>query len=191
MTMYTYKVIADVGNGLLKMLRSNLVPNLINTANGILLASPQDRGDAQLSIYLYDIEENLELRNLDLLNIDASTKRKPPIYLNLYYMVTAYSSSDVKYKAMEEQKILGAVVQTFYDNGRIEPAFLNAPAPGKKDCIDIALMHMPFETKQKCWNVQELGYKTSLFYKVSPVPIDSGKGIKITRVVDAEMEVES
>lgn len=179
--MSNYTVIADVGEAFAEMLRSRLVPDLIPNRSGVALRSPGDKEDIQLGIFLYDVRESEEIRRAGMGSVGASRQSYPPIYLNLYYMITAYSKGDIKFRMSQEQKILGAVLQQLHDN-----SFIEARQFGEKDGdafhLQIELLRMDMDEKNKIWNFGGVPYKLSLFYKISPVVLDSARTREISRV---------
>ena len=65
-----------------------------------------------------------------MVTVDASRQKYPPAYLTLFYMVTAYSNGDVKYRSEEEQRLLGRVIQVFHDYSVLDGGLL--PAGGSE-----------------------------------------------------------
>jgi hypothetical protein len=190
MYMANYTVISDIGNALVKLLQDNIVPDVILNSESIGLCSPDDKGDIQLGLYLYDIKECDEYRNSTMINIDAGNQRYPSEYLTLYYMITAYSNGDIKYRSLEEHKVLGRVIQVLYDNSIIDAQTME-PVQRMDTGIRIEMMQLNFEDKVKIWNVPDKSYKTSLFYKVSPVELESSRIKSVQRVVDMDFTIES
>lgn len=185
--MASYTVIADVGAALVRLLQSNMVPNVVMNAESIGLCSPDDKGDIMLGLYLYDIRESEEYRNSTMVNIDARSQRYPSLYLTLYYMVTAYSNGDIKFRSLEEQKMLGKAMQVLGDSSMLDARSLE-PAQNAVDALRIELLPLNIDEKMKIWNVPNKPYKASLFYKVTPVELESEKKKNIQRVVDMEFE---
>ena len=53
--MADFSIISDVSNEVLKLLRENICPELIQSPESIALAAPTDKNaDFQLGLYLYD-----------------------------------------------------------------------------------------------------------------------------------------
>lgn len=121
----SYTMIADVGNTLLNLLKESLVPNIIHNESLIGLCSPNDSGDFVLGLYLYHIEQNQNMRMNSYIDQGVELQVRPPIYLNLYYMITAHSQSDIKFKSYENQMILGKVIQTLNDYAILEDKYGN------------------------------------------------------------------
>lgn len=182
-----YGIIADVGNLLVDILAKDMVPDVIQNADGIGLCSPDEHGDLTLGIYLYDINESEELVQPGMVNNGLRSQSFPSTYLNLYYMITAYSASDMKFRATEEQKILGKTVQVLRDHSVIAPDLLG---DGVSMAARIELQKIDHYEKMRMWNFPNVPYKLSLFYRVMPVEIPSAKSKSITRVTNVEFAVQ-
>ncbi len=70
-----YSLISDVGETMIKLLRSELVPEPILEPSKINVCSPAKKADSQLSLYLYNIEEAGEYRKTKMISIDKDTKK--------------------------------------------------------------------------------------------------------------------
>lgn len=189
--MSDFNAIADTSRAFLKILKRNMVPDIIKNEREIVLCSPQDRGDAALTVYLYDMAQNKELSNsAEMVTEGPDKKRYPPEFMTLYYMITAFSSSDVSFRAEEEQKILGRVVQLLKDMCMINGETYQPEMKKSEASISIIPMDMSTEEKMKIWNIPDMSYKASMFYKIDPVAIESNKSEMFTRVKSFRFEVE-
>ncbi len=187
--MGKHTVIQEVGNALVALLRENLTPDIIQNQDAIGLCNPYDRGDIVLGLYLYDIRENEEIRINDRQNLDAGKQRNPSVYLTLSYMITAYSTADVKFRAGEDHKILGKVVQLFHDNPVLSAATLEPVERASEMNLRIQMLNLEVEEKQRLWNFPNHPHRVSLFYRVSPVEVESAKIRQIQRVVEMDLTV--
>ena len=160
--MSDHNIIADVGDALIKLLREGLVPDIIQNSEGIGACSPADRGDISLGIYLYDIRRNPAITDTGRVPVGVNQFRAPSVFLDLYYMITAYSSSDIKFRSLEEAKMLGRTMQ---------------------------VLELETEEKNRIWNIPNQPYRLSLFYKVYPVELVSEKITSITRVVETDITI--
>ncbi len=188
--MANFSIIADVGNGLVKLLRSQMVPELIANPDGIGLCSPADRGDMSLGLYLYEIRESEEVTGGGMRPAGESAQRYPSKFLSLYYMITAYSSSDIKFRASEEQRMIGKVMQTFMDSPVLDEEYLGEGGKGMTYPVRLELLKLESEEKLKLWTFPEVPYKLSLFYRVYPVEMESTRLKRAARVVRAEFAAE-
>lgn len=185
-----YTGIAEIGSALVDRLRTHMVPEVIMSPDHIGLCSPADKGDMELSLYLYDICESDEIRGTSMVMVDSARQKYPSSYLNLHYMVTAYSNGDIKYRAEVEQKILGRVIQIFADYATFDDMFQGIGAPETEIVPIIVMQNMSLEDKMRIWTVPDVAYKTSLFYRVGPVEIDSQKVRDAQRVVAVDFTME-
>lgn len=184
--MAGYSGIADVSSRLVKLLQEGLCPELVRSPDSIGLCSPEDHGDFSVGVHLYDIRENDEYINTSMTSVSTGIQRYPSTYLSLHYMITPYSSADVKYKEAEEHRILGRIVQIMADHSVMES---RQESGAGLDWV-IRLMRMTAEEKSRMWSYPGKAIKTSLFYKVAPVEIESARTKEIRRVTRAEISVE-
>lgn len=185
--MGKYTIIADTGNCIVERLKSVLVPDLIQNAGEIGLRSPEDRGDTSLGLFLYDIRPSEEVyQKRPIVTKDKITK--PPLLLSLSYMITAYSQGDIQYRLSQEEKILGRVIQYFYDNPVI-PLDEVDPQMTSGTELHVTMLKLEVDEKARIWSFPNVGNRLSLFYKVSPVAIDSEVRKNITRVTDLDINI--
>lgn len=188
--MANFSVVADIGNGLVKLLRSQMVPELIENSEGIGLCSPADKGDMSLGLYLYDIRESEEVMGEGMRPAGEAAQRFPSKFLSLYYMVTAYSSSDIKFRASQEQMIMGKALQVFMDNPVLDGEYLGEGGKRMAYPVRVEFLKLENEEKVKLWTFPDVAFKLSLFIKVSPVELESTRIKKAARVVSAEFAAE-
>ena len=184
--MNGYTAIAKTGERLAALLRRELVPGVIASENGIGLRSPKEHGDVSLGLFLYDIQECAELQQRGRINTHINRQTYPPLFLSLYYMITAYCDADLKFRMAQEQRLLGGVVQTFHDYALLPAG--EAQENGGMD-LHVQFQRLTMEEKGRIWNFQGLSYQLSLFYKVSPVVMESGREREVTRVMHTEIGV--
>lgn len=178
--MGRYTVIANVSEEMVRILQKELVPELISDESAIGLCSPEEPDDIELGIFLYDIQENDEVRRLGMIDDSSEKQQYPPAFLSLYYMLTAYSQSDRKFQMAQEQRILGRVIRKFHDYPYLEVEGEQYP---------LQLMKLSTEDKLKLWNFNGKPYKPSLFYKSAPIILDSARFRKVSRVRSREFGV--
>lgn len=183
-----YTAIAEVGNALVRLLKSHMVPETLQNPDHIGLCSPADRGDFEVGIYLYDVRESEDIRIHEMGEAGLSRQKYPPSHLSLYYMITAYSNGDVKYRSEEEQRLLGRVVQVLHDYAVLDGEILSA---AQGEVTPVAEMQpLTLEEKMRVWTVPNTAYKTSLFYKVGPVEVESTRSKESKRVTDISFQVQ-
>lgn len=188
--MGRYTAIADTGNAIVKLLRREMVPDIIQNPDSIGLCNPTDKGDFVVGIHLYDVRESEEIRANTMLNQGMGQQQYPAVYLNLFYMITIYSNGDIKFRSGEEQKILGKVIQILHDYSCLDAETYEPVVIRKQEDIEIRMLDMQLEDKMRVYNVPNAGYKTSLFYKLAPVGIESSKVRSVSRVTDIDITLQ-
>ncbi|NLV16025.1 MAG: DUF4255 domain-containing protein [Syntrophomonadaceae bacterium] len=188
--MGSYTIIAEIGNAIVQLLRDNLVPGIIINTENIGLCIPSDRGDIVLGINLYDIRENQDIVITDMIPKGVNQLKYPSSFYDLYYMITAYSSSDIKFRAAEDQKILGKVLQVLKDNPTFTAEQLGSELTNSRFVPKIELLQLENDEKMKLWNVPDTPCKLSLYYKVYPVEIESNRVKEVKRVVDVDFTIQ-
>lgn len=186
--MTKFTAIADTSQCLLELLQKELIPDVLKSPNEIGMSSPGEKGEVSLALFLYDIQESEELHQRQMVNTHIYRQQYPPIFLNLYYMITAYSAGDLKYRMVQEERILGGVIQLFHDNPLIRTSRIQEN--GGLD-LHLQLLKLSVDEKIRIWNCPGIPYKLSLFYRVSPIVIESGKERRITRVTEMDLTVRS
>lgn len=181
-----YSVIADVGLSLVNLLKKALVPDLISHVDGVGLANPLEKGDMNLTVYLYDIKENSDARNNEMVDLGSRLKY-PGMALDLYYLITAHSSSDVLTRGIDEQRILGKTMQLLHDNPMLKEEDLEGSLIASETKIRISKEAFPFETLITLFPNQP--YKLSLAYRVGPVVLDSTRTREVSRVTERQLRM--
>jgi len=182
-----YSVITDIGLSLIKVLREALVPELIAHPDGVGLASPMDKGDMNLTVYLYEVNENTEVRSNDLID-EGSALRYPPIPLNLSYLITAHSSSDVLTRAIDEQRIMGRTIQLLHDHAVLKGEDLEGALAGSNGSYRIQKSDIPLETLISLFPSQP--YKLSVGYQIGPIFLDSTRTKAVSRVKERHLKMQ-
>lgn len=184
--MRGYQAIADVSNSIVGMLREFLVPDIVSHGDKIFLGNPGENTQASLCVSLYNIEQERRTEAGGMVNEGIRRQRYPSQYLSLYYMITAISNSDIKFRASEEQKILGRVMQGLHDYSVLDIEELKVTDNSRLPHIKISLLNLEQEEKLKLFHFPGIAYKCSLFYKVSIVEIQSARQREISRVYETD-----
>lgn len=188
--MAGYTIIADIGNAIVQLLRDHLVPDIIINTENIGLCTPSDKGDIILGVNLYNVEENPDIVPTGMTAKGVKQLKYPSTFYNLYFMITAYSASDIKFRAAEDQKILGKVLQILKDHPTFTAEQLGSESANSQFSPKIELLWLENEEKIKLWHVPDVPYRLSLFYKVYPVEIESARVKEVSRVVAADFTVQ-
>lgn len=185
--MASYTAISDVGLSLMNILQSNLVPEPIDNKEKIALCSPADKGDLKLTLYLYNIEEGGEYRKNEMIKLPNGNLKYPPNSFSLYYLMTAYSSGDLKNRALDEHKILGRAIQVLNDNAILKGDLLLGNLKNIDSEIRINTKNLTYDEMTRIWNFHDVPYSLSIAFRVGPVEIDSNRVRIVKRVVESNI----
>jgi hypothetical protein len=179
--MAGYTKIADVGNTIVKLLQSRLVPDVVQNNNLIGLCEINAHEDFILGVHLYNIEQNQDMRMNSYINSGENTQIAPPIFLNLYYMITAYSQSDANFRSAENQIILGRTIQVLNDCSYL--------VDEQGSALHIDMINLNFHDKKDIWgNSDSKSSRLSVFYRVAPIEIPSTRDRKVVRVSGIDLD---
>ena len=175
-----FSSISEVGNRIVSILNRELVPDVLMHSGAIGLCSPEDHGDFTIGVHLYDIGPNDDLVERGMVNLDSRRQTFPSTFLTLHYMITAYSSGDLRYRSEEDHRILGKVIQALSDNSFLgmTSALYGAPMRTR-----IEMERIDASEKIRLWTFPNKSYRLSLFYRVLPVEITSTKVIQTAKRV--------
>lgn len=185
--MGEFTVVGDVGETLKKVLEDDPWTGIAPKPE-VTFKSPKEIKDDggstnKVSLFLYQIHENPHLRNEEPLRIDDSHLRTPPQVLDLLYLVTPYSDDKT-----QEKYILGKVMQIFYDNAVLSGTALQGELAGSDEEIKLLLNPISLDDLTKIWSAfQDVAYRLSVAYLVTPVRIDSVRELGLQRVVSKGM----
>lgn len=177
--------IKDVGDTLITLLKEKMkdLPD-----GSIVLGSPGEiKNDVRVSLFLYQVTENIHLKNMEMQRIDQSRQRYPPLTLDLFYMLTSHPSQEATDKTLEAHLLLGRAMQIFYDNAVVSGSALKGSLAANREEMRISLALTSIEDMTKIWSTfQGKPYKPSACYLVTPVVIDSTRDKSTQRVVSKE-----
>lgn len=182
-----YTIISSVDRGVLSLLKKHMVPDIISGSEQVGLCAPGENGDMLLGLYLYDIRENEEMRTGGMLPYDDEHLQNPPIYLSLYYMVTAYSDMDIRYREEENHRILTRAMQVFYDYPVLDSATLHPTGQIEPYDLHIEFLSLKPEEKSAVWQNARQPVRLSLYYRVTPVQLDSTIHRQVSRVKEIQL----
>lgn len=187
--MSNFAALRDVGITL-KQLLENSPWEDIRPGPEITFKSPKeikDNGDNRniISIFLYEILENPFHKNdePEMTGHPGTRLLLPPLALDLLYLITPYSADKI-----QEQYILGKVMQIFHDNAILTGTVLKGTLAGLNEVLRLRFQPMSLDDLTKIWNVfPEVGYRLCVSYLVTPVRIDSSLTVDTQRVTFKEM----
>jgi hypothetical protein len=184
--MSDYSIIAELGDSLVSLLFSELnadpqMSALIDSEDRISLESPADlenNNSVRVSIYLYRIVENPYLKNRFPLKGHGGSQRKPPLTLDLYYLITPLVGTP-----REQQIVLGKTMQVLYDRAILEGPDLEGSLGHSGEEIRLVLNSVSLEELTRVWQALEIPYRLSVCYIARVAIVDSEQERFVSPVV--------
>ena len=180
--MADYTALTEAGAALVELLRENLTPEPIGNRELINLCSPHESGNNQLTLYLYQIEEDSQGVVAGYYSVDNETERMRGAQYILHFLLTPHSKAPEQMREADQYKILGAAVQTLRDNPVIPQHFLGGSIAAENAEIHIQIEKMNMEQLLKIWNNTTKDYKASVAVTLTGVNIDSKRTRRVSRV---------
>lgn len=188
--MADYTAFVEAGSALVEMLRDKLTPEPLGDRESISLCSPHDNGNNQLTIYLYQVEEEAPQNNVGYYQADRNTQRIRPAQFVMRYLVTAHSKAPGQLKEADQHRLIGAVVQTLRDNPVIPAKYMTGSSAEERAQFHVSVEKTSMEQMLKIWNNTTKEYKLSLVVMLTGATINSGRTRQISRVMDAEVNAQ-
>ncbi|MGM0879736.1 MAG: DUF4255 domain-containing protein [Bacillota bacterium] len=184
--------IADVGETLIKLLREHMGDMV--TPKSIALQSPADvtGHSVRLTLFLFRLAENPYLKN-QAVDPAYGYTRLPPLSLDLYYMLSAYSYlPDFTERSLEEHRLLGRAMRVFHDHAVLAGELLQGGLAGSGARLSVTYQPSSVQEASDIWNTfPDSRYKPTVCYAVSPVEIDTTTVIAPSRVTAKEVRFVS
>ena len=186
--MADYTAFVEASNALVELLRDHLTPEPLSDRETISLCSPHENENNQLTIFLYEVEEEGAQNSVGYYQADRDTQRIRPARFVLRYLVTAHSKAPAQLKEADKHRIMGAVVQVLRDNPVIPAKYLSGSTLAERATLHVSVERTQLEQLLKIWNNTTKEYKLSMVVSVTGVTISSGVTRRIPRVTDVEIE---
>ncbi|MFL6196541.1 MAG: DUF4255 domain-containing protein [Thermoanaerobaculia bacterium] len=139
----------------------------------------------QVNLFLYHTQVNAAFSNMDMPRLlKPGETGHPPLPLNLYYLLTAYSDDT---DDVVSHGLLGKAMRVLHDHpvldaGEIESAthsnVLGSDLHEQIERVRITQQTLPAEEIAKLWPAFQTQYRTSVCYQVSVVLIESDRASK-------------
>ena len=175
--MATHAAIAATSNALLGLLESAAAGEAeVATASFSLYNSEDLRRSIGerlvLSLHLYHVAVNTSRRNVGP-QVDAlGVRRKPPIPLDLHYLLTAWSKDPTT-----QQRALGWAVRVIHDTATLPAAILNRHAPEDvfraAETVEVVWQNLTRQEVADIWEVARTNQQPSASYVARIVEIES------------------
>ena len=191
--MSDYTAIADVSYTLIDLLR-NKMEDLIDP-DLIAIVSPEEieaNDSVRLSLFLFQVIENVHMKNQEMQIINPAKLKYPPLILDLFYMLTSYPSSGIQDKTertKEEHSLLGRAMQILHDNPIITNPHLRGCLTDDGQELHISQTPLDLDNMTKIWSTfQDRPFRPSVCYLVANVRIESTREKEAKRVISRKFD---
>ena len=188
--MADYTALVEAGNALVEMLRENLTPEPIGNRELIALCSPHESENNQLTLYLYQLEEDTQGAQSGYYQVSRDTERLRPARYNLRFLVTAHSKAPAQLKEADQYRMVGAALQVLRDHPIIDQAYLSGSLAEQNAQVHVVLEKTTQDQLLKIWNNTSTAYKLSFVVLLTGVEIDSRRERRFTRVTDVSIDTQ-
>ena len=187
------EAIADASESMISLLKEEI--EVIDESQ-IVIASPADvqnlqQQDIRLSLYLYSIIENPDLKNAERLRMNNTQVKRTPLSLDLYYMLTAYPSGaqEITEQYLDSHRILSRAMRIFYDMGILAGRRLRGNLRDLDQELRVTLNPITVEDLTRIWSVfPDTVYRPSICYLVTPARVESARVQTTQRVVETQTD---
>jgi len=186
--MATADAVRDTADTIAFLLRAGIPavdPAKITIATPDEFESLRDPAKPNITIFLYRIAVNAQLRNAPRRLLPDGRLRPPPLPVELSFLITAWAKD-----TRDELRLIGRIMQVLYDHREIGAADLVGTAWEKDDSVQLVLESLPLEDHYRIWDANEVAYRLSLTYQARVVGLDATETIAAPPVVDARLNVE-
>lgn len=192
--MSDYTAIAEVGETLIELLKVGMKDMPDVDPEEIVLFSPGEidaSDDIRLSLFLYQVLENVHLKNQEMQRIDSTKDKFPPLTLDLFYILTSHplaQNNNRTNRTFDEHSILGKAMQIFHANPILTGSILSESLQNTDVELHLTLNPLSLDDLTKIWNTfQGKPLRPSVCYLVTPVEIDSSRPeVSVKRVTSKE-----
>lgn len=185
--MANFLAIAGVSRTLRSLLRDRMQQPPVDVTIAPLDVTVTGMGGRRVNLYLYQVTENGYLKNQEIPGQGhPADYGRPPLSLDLHYLMTAYGANEVNPDAdLEAQQILGDAMRAFHEFPMItealhlgdnpaNPLILDASLAGEFEKVKITLQPINVEELSKIWTaLPQSNFRRSVAYQVSVVQIES------------------
>lgn len=138
-------------------------------------ARPDSTAD-QINLFLYLTEPNNGWSNLDYPGqSQPGESGRPPLALNLNYVITAYGADDDEVTA---HRLLGAAMRAFHDYEVLSPADIDIAMPGSDldhqvERVRLSRLHLSLDEMSRLWTTSQTQFRLSAAYQATVILIES------------------
>jgi len=180
--MADYTAIVEAGGALVELLRARMTPEPIGSPELIALRSPHESENAQLTVWLFHIEEDQHNQQAGYYQYARDIQRVHPSRFQLSFLITAHSKAPAQLKEADQYRMIGSALQVLKDHPVLDKQYLAGSLLVTEAELHLSVERPNFDQIIKIWNNTASPYKLSIVCKVTGVSIDSKRTRRVGRV---------
>lgn len=139
-----------------------------------ILAPDEGGGNRRINLFLYKVQENAALKNMDwqVKRGEPTQLVPPPLSLNLFYLITPYAANDAQTGNAAAHEFLGEAMRVFYENPIVPQVYLAAGLQDAREQIKIIQNTLDIEELSQVWGTFTQPFRLSVLYEISVVQLD-------------------
>lgn len=192
--MPDYTAIYEAGESLAELLRNQMSPEPVAKKEQIGVCEPQSPEDYQLTIWIYNIEEQKDTGPMTGYSPDPLNpliERFAPMKLRLQALVSAHSKAPAIQKYADEYRIIGRAMQIIRDTPSIPQAYLSGSLSEQQEPVIMEITKLNSEELTRIWNNTQKTIRPSFGVTLSQIMVTSTRTREIgARVASAEFVTE-
>lgn len=178
--MGSFQAIAATGQAMLGLLADACPRDLFPTAQFELFQLSnfqQQQMEEGVSLYLYRVSPNTSRRNLPPSTAPDGTRFRPPVPIDLYYVVSAWAQTAVK-----QQRLLGWTIRTLEDVPILPTGLLNNYGPEPDifrpgETVEITLDSLTLQDWNNLWTTTKTSPPLSVGYVARMLFLESSMAL--------------
>ncbi len=186
--MADYTALVEAGTALTELLRDRLTPEPIANKELIALCSPHENENYQLTVWMYQVEEDTQGVEVGYYQVSRDIQRIRPTRYNLRFLVTAHSKAPLQLREADQYRMIGAALQVLKDHPALDAKYLTGSLKDSNATVNVVVEKTSMDQLLKIWNNNSKSYKLSFVVLLSNVEIDSHRERKVTRVTDVTID---
>jgi hypothetical protein len=171
----TSNAIAEAGLSVVNVLKKFMTPEPIASPESIGLCMPQEPEDFQVTVWIYNFEEQKGGANATGFRPDPANpelERFAPMQIKLFMLVTAHSKAPSQIRSADEYRIIGRAMQVVRDMPIVEAEYLEGSLAGDNTALNLEMLKLTSDELTKIWNNASKPVKMSFGLSVT-VPLES------------------
>lgn len=188
--MTDYTAIFEAAESIAELLRSEMSPEPVAKKEQIGVCEPQSPEDYQLTVWIYNIEEQKDSGPMTGYVSDPENpliERFAPMRLRLQILISAHSKAPAIQKYADEYRIIGRALQLLRDNPSIPQEYLQGTLADQTEPVTIEITKLSNEELTRIWNNTQKTIRPSFGVTLSQIMVRSNRVREIgVRVASAE-----